>query len=155
MASIPLSLPADYWQTLQINKKDIEFLHNHLFESETPMTARELGAVLIEERIRVERAAQAKKRQSDGKVYLPKENYSNGDRLIFPALDWARGAVSAVRPGVNPQYGEFAVLTVELEDGQSRMFASGLTEHSLNEEPVANLEAETFDPKSIVCLRND
>jgi len=150
MASIPLSLPADYWQTLQINKKDIELLHNYLFESETPMTAKELVAVLIEERIRVERAAQAKKRQSEGKVYLPKEKYSNGDRLIFPALDWARGAVSAVRPGMNPQYSEFAVLTVELEDGQSRMFASGLADHALNEEPVANLEAETFDPKSIL-----
>jgi len=149
MASIPLSLPADYWQTLQINKKDIEFLHNNLFESETPMTAKELVGVLIEERIRTERAAQAKKRQSDGKVYLPKEKYSNGDHLIFPALDWAKGAVTEVRPGINPQYGEFAVLTVELEDGRSRMFASGLADHALNEEPVANLEAESFDPSSI------
>ena len=65
MVSIPLSLPADYWQTLQIDKKDIEFLHNHLFESETPMTGKELVGVLIEERIRAERVAQAKKRQSD------------------------------------------------------------------------------------------
>jgi len=149
MASIPLSLPADYWQTLQINKKDIELLHNYLFESETPLTARELVGVLIEERIRTERAAQAKKRQSDGKVYLPKEKYSNGDRLVFPALDWAKGAVTEVRPGINPQYGEFAVLTVELEDGKSRMFASGLADHALNEEPVASLEAESFDPSSI------
>jgi hypothetical protein len=149
MVSIPLSLPADYWQTLQINKKDIEFLHNYLFESETPMTARELVGVLVEERIRIEHAAQAKKRQSDGKVYFPKENYSTGDRLLFPSLDWAKGSVTEVRPGVNPQYGDFAVLTVELEDGQNRMFAAGLAEHALNEEPDADAEADTFDPQSI------
>jgi hypothetical protein len=149
MASIPLSLPADYWQTLQINKKDIEFLHNYLFESETPLTARELVGVLIEERVRAEQADQAKKRQSYGKVYLPKERYADGEHLVFPALDWARGAVSAVRPGVNPQYGEFEVLTVEMENGQKRMFAAGLAVHGLNEEPVASIEADSFDPQVI------
>jgi hypothetical protein len=149
MVSIPLSIPADYWQTLQISKKDIEFLHNHLFESETPMTARELVGVLIEERISVERAAQAKKRQADGKIYLPKEQYKDGDHLVFPALDWAKGAVTAVRPGVNPQYGEFDVLTVELEDGHNRMFASRLVDHVLNEGPATITEEDALDPKSI------
>lgn len=149
MLSIPLSIPADYWQTLQVNKKDIEFLHNTLFESETPMTARELVGVLIEERVRAEQAAQAKKRQSDGKVYLPKEQYQDGDHLVFPALDWAKGAVSAVRPGVNPQYGDFDVLTVEMENGKSRMFAAGLAEHALNEAPATHVEEDTFDPKAI------
>ena len=149
MVSIPLSLPAEYWQTLQINKKDIEFLHNYLFESETPMTAGELVGVLIEERIRAEQEAQMKKRQSDGKIYLPKERYADGERLVFPALDWAKGAVTAVRPGVNPQYGEFDVLTVEMENGKSRMFAAGLAEHTLNEQPVSDLETDNFDPESI------
>ena len=95
MVSIPLSLPADYWQTLQISKTDIEFLHNYLFESETPMSGKELIGVLIEERIRLERVAQAKKRQSDGKVYLPKETYKDGDHLVFPALDWAKARQDA------------------------------------------------------------
>ncbi len=149
MASIPLSLPADYWQTLQISKKDIESLHNFLFESETPMTARELVGVLIEERIRLERVAQVKRQQSDGKIYLPKEQYKNGDRLIFPALDWAKGAVVAVRPGINPQYGDFDVLTVELENGQSRMFAARLADHALNDEPVAATQEDQLDPKAI------
>jgi hypothetical protein len=149
MVSIPLSLPAEYWQTLQINKKDIEFLHNYLFESETPMTARELVGVLIEERIRAEQAAQMKKRQSDGKIYLPKERYADGEHLVFPALDWAKGAVTAVRPGINPQYGEFDVLTVDMESGKSRLFAAGLTDHTLNEEPVSDLETDNFDPKTI------
>jgi hypothetical protein len=149
MASIPLSLPAEYWQSLQISKTDTEFLHNHLFESETPMTGKELVGVLLEERIRSERAAQAKKRKSDGKVYLPKEKYKDGDHLIFPALDWKKGAITSVRPGVNPQYGEFDVLTVELEDGNSRMFAAGIAEHALNEEPDTVADENSLDPAAI------
>lgn len=149
MAGIPISLPPDYWQTLQINKKDIEFLHNNLFESETPMTTRELVGVLIEERVRAEKAAQTKKRQSDGKVYLPRDRYTEGEHLVFPAFDWAKGAVLGVRSGINPQYGDFDVLTVEMEDGKNRLFAAGLPEHALNEEPAKDVEADNIDPKSI------
>lgn len=149
MVNIPLSIPAEYWQTLQISKKDIEFLHNHLFESETPMSARELVGVLIEERIRSERAAQAKKRQASGRVYLPKETYKDGEQLTFPALDWVKGAITAVRPGVNPKYGEFDVLTVEMDDGKSQMFAAGLADHALNEETAPDTEEENLDPKLI------
>jgi hypothetical protein len=149
MVSIPLKLPADYWQSFQVDKKDIEYLLNHLFESETPMTARELVGILIEERIRLERVAQAKKRQADGKVYLPKEHYKEGEHLIFPALDWARGTVASVRVGVNPQYGEFDVLTVDLEDSGSRMFAAGLENHVLNDETASGVEEDALEPETI------
>ena len=149
MVSIPLSIPADYWQTLQISKTDIEYLHSQLFESETPMSARELVGVLIEERIRSEQTAQAKKRQAGGKVYLPKEQYKDGDRLTFPGMDWAKGAVTGVRPGVNPQYDEFDVLTIEMEDGESRMFAASLANHVLNEEPATAEAEDNLDPKVI------
>jgi hypothetical protein len=146
MVTIPLSIPAEYWQSFEVNKTDIEFLHNHLFDCETPMTTRELVGVLIEERIRVEGEAQAKKRKADGKIYLPKESYKTGDRLTFPALDWARGTVKNVRPGANPQYGEFEVLTVDLEESEERLFAAGLPNHILNEEPAPDMEEENLDP---------
>jgi hypothetical protein len=149
MVSIPLKLPADYWQTFQVNKKDIEYLLNYLFESETPMTARELVATLIEERIRAERAAQAKKRQADGKVYLPKEHYQEGEHLIFPVLDWEKGTVSSVRPGVNPQYGDFEVLTVDLEESGNRMFAAGLSNHILNDQTAPDAVEDSLDPEAI------
>lgn len=149
MASIPFSLPADYWQTLQINKKDIEFLQNHLFESETPMSAIELARVLIEERIRAERVVQAKKRQDSGKMYLPKETYKTGDRLTFPALGWSAGSVTEARPGVNPQHDEFVVLTVEMDDHTNRLFASGLAVHALNEESFNEAEEDSHDPNLI------
>jgi hypothetical protein len=149
MVSTSLKIPADYWQTFQVNKKDIEYLLDHLFESETPMTARELVEILIEERIRVERVAQAKKRQAAGKIYLPKEHYKEGDHLIFPVLDWAKGTVASVRPGVNPQYGEFEVLTVDLEDSGSHMFAAGLLNHILNDETAPDAEEDNLDPEAI------
>jgi hypothetical protein len=149
MASTPLKIPADYWQTFQVDKKDIEYLLNYLFESETPMTAKELVGILIEERIRLERIEQAKKRQADGKLYLPKEHYKEGDHLIFPALDWARGTVASVRAGVNPQYGEFDVLTVDLEDSGSCMFAAGLANHILNDETATEVEEDNLEPEVI------
>ncbi|MGC8856093.1 MAG: hypothetical protein ACP5QU_04775 [Anaerolineae bacterium] len=130
-----LLLSPDYWQTLQITKQDIEFLHNHLFELETPLTARDLVPVLIAERVRAERAAEQKRRQAGGKVYFPKEQYQIGEMLIFPALDWKKGKITAVRPGVNPALGEFDVITVTLEDGSERQFAARLTDHPLNTAP--------------------
>ena len=50
MASASLILPADYWQTLHVTSKDIEFLQTYLFEHETPLTPRELVEVLVAER---------------------------------------------------------------------------------------------------------
>ncbi len=149
MASIPLSIPADYWQNLKISKNDLEKLHNHLFESETPLSSNELVRVLVEERIRSEKAAQAEKQKANGKVFLPKETYKNGDQLSFPALDWAKGSVSAVRPGINPQYGDFDVLTVEFEGGESKLFAASLADHGLNDEPATDKEEDNLNPKLI------
>ena len=155
MVSIPLSLPADYWQTLQISKKDIEHLHNHLFESETPLSANELAGVLIEERLRSERAAQAKKKHSGEKPYFPKETYNAGDKLVFPALNWVAGSVKEVRPGLNPQYGEFDVLAVEMYDGRERLFAASLSEHALNEETASDAQDDHIDPGVILASFGD
>ncbi len=76
MVSDPL-ISTDYWTDLQITHQDVEYLHNHLFELETPLTARELVSVLIDERIRVERLAVQERRQAGGKTYFPKEFVSS------------------------------------------------------------------------------
>ena len=53
---------SEYWNDLQISRQDVEYLHTYLFEQETPLTTRELVAVFVNERIRVERlAAEAEK----------------------------------------------------------------------------------------------
>lgn len=129
------TLPTDYWLNLQITPKDVENLHTFLFERETPMTANELVAALIDSRIAIEKQAAGAKRAA-GKTYLPKEKFSAGDDVVFPALGWQRGVVTGVRPGVNPAAGAFDVLTVEFEDRSARMFAAGLESHALNEEPA-------------------
>lgn len=134
------SLPADYWTNLQITKQDVESLHTHLFEVETPLTARDLTSVFISNRIKAEQQARAKQRRAGSKTYLPKEKYNAGDELVFPALDWQKGRVTASRPGVNPEASGFDVLTVEMNDGSERMFATGLAQHILNEEPATASE---------------
>ena len=63
MVSDPL-ISTDYWTDLQITRQDVEYLHNHLFELETPLTARELVAVFIDERVQVERRAMQERRQA-------------------------------------------------------------------------------------------
>ncbi len=155
MASISPFLSAEYWQAFEITRQDVEFLYNHLFESETPKSARELVAILIEERIRLERDIRARQRTAGGKLYFPKEEYQTGDRLIFPALDWKKGRVADLRPGNNPQMGAFDVLTVEFEDGSSRMFAGRLAGHALNSEATALVEEEIPAVQDIQALYGD
>ncbi len=139
----------DYWTNLQITPQDIEYLHNHLFEIETPLTTRELVVVLINERNRAERFAIQLRRQAGGKVYAPKDIYQTGEGIVFPALDWKHGKVKGVRSGNNPDLGEFDVLTIEMEDGTERFFASRLANHILNEEPDS-VEGDDFDPDAIL-----
>jgi hypothetical protein len=148
MVSDPL-ISTDYWTELQITQQDVEFLHNHLFEHETPLTARELVMVFIAERIRAERLAVQQRRQAGGKTFLPKDSYQVGDDLIFPALNWKHGKVTAVRAGTNPELGTFDVLTVDLGNGSERLFASNLPSHALNEQPVV-VQQNEYDPDVIL-----
>ena len=147
MASVPLNLPADYWQNFQVISKDIEFLQTYLFEHETPLTPRELVAVLIAERLRAEREA-AEKKQDATKAYLPKEKYAVGDMLRFPALR-ASGRVEAVRAGANPEMGAFDVLTIQMEDGARKLFAASLETHKLNNAPAEDEAASGLDPEAV------
>lgn len=148
MASDPL-ISTDYWTHIQITPQDIEFLHTYLFEHEVPLTARELVSVFVNERVRVEKLAVQQKRQSGGKTYLPKDLFQPGDDVIFPALDWRHGKVTAVRAGVNPEIGSFDVLTVDMDGGAERLFASNLAVHALNDQPPT-AEEEEFDVDEIL-----
>lgn len=148
MASDPI-ITLDSWAEIQITPHDIEFLHNYLFEHETPLTTRELVVVLIHERNRMERVAAEKQQQANGAVYFPKETHQPGTALVFPALGWRRGVVASVRPGANSEIGAFDVLTMDMEDGSQRLFASSLARHPLNDKPVS-VENDGFDPDAIL-----
>jgi len=142
MVRDPLTTP-EYWTNLQLTSQDIEFLLNYLFEHETPLTARELVSVFLEGHIRAHRLDMQRQREAGGKTYQPKGTYQVGDDILFPALDWRHGKVNGVRAGVNPEIGTFDVLTIEMDGGAERLFASNLPAHSLNDQPVTVQEADT------------
>ncbi|HLA06615.1 MAG TPA: hypothetical protein VJ022_04170 [Anaerolineales bacterium] len=148
MASEPL-ITTESWADIQITKQDVEFLHNYLFEHESPLTTRELVNVLIHERNRMERAAAQREQQARGKAFLPKDSHQAGEDLVFPALAWRHGKIVNIRAGVNPDIGAFNVLTVEMEDGSERLFASSLPHHPLNDKPIT-IEDDDFDPDFIL-----
>jgi hypothetical protein len=143
MVRDPLTTP-EYWSELQLTSQDVEFLLNYLFEHETPLTARELVSVFLEQHVREQRLAKQRQREAGGRTYQPKESYQVGDDLLFPALDWKHGRVSAVRAGVNPEIESFEVLTVDMDGGAERLFASHLDSHTLNDQAITVQESE-FD----------
>ncbi len=153
MVSDPL-ISTEYWTTLQITQQDVEFLHNYLFEHETPLTARELVSVFIDERVHAERLAVQERRRAGGRTYLPRDSYRVGDDVIFPALNWTHGKVTAVRPGVNPEIGPFDVLLMEMDGGGQRFFASNLPAHELNEKPI-DADDKEFDVDAILSAHGN
>jgi hypothetical protein len=150
MTHVSLTLPPDYWSTFSLNKKDLEFISTHLFENETPLTEKELVPVLVEERIRSESEALVKQQRADSRVYLPMEHYKSGEKLAFPALDWKKGKVVAVRPGVNPALGDFEVITVEFEGGAQSLFAASLPSHVLNDPPTRAADDELLNAANVL-----
>lgn len=152
MTIAPLTLKENYWETFQITNKDLDFIYNHLLDIETPQTSQELTRGLIEERIRLEKDALLNQTPASGKVYHPKDLYSAGDILTFPALEWQKGSVSDIRAGNNPELGQFQVICVKFENGITKEFASGLEEHILNQPIQINLEDPQLSIPSVYKL---
>ncbi|OGO49867.1 MAG: hypothetical protein A2W37_16400 [Chloroflexi bacterium RBG_16_63_12] len=140
---------AAYWRAaFTIEEGDLDYLYNLLLEEETPLTTDEMAQAII--RRRIEREAEAAKRREQGAaVYLPKETYALGQTLMFPALQLAAGAVVGVRPGRNPDHGEFDVIAVDFGHGRpAREFAARFADHKLNE-PVRPAGEEVKSPEAL------
>lgn len=132
MVLATVSLREEYWEEFELQEEDIEFLYAHLLEIETPLTPKELIAALVEDRIQRESKEIEEKRLAGGTIYIPEETYSVDQTIVFPALDWRQADVVGTRSGHNPELGEFSVIQVRFENGEEREFASGLSEHLLN-----------------------
>jgi hypothetical protein len=139
---------ADYWgAAFVIEEADLDYLNNLLLEEETPLTTDEMALAIIRRRVAREAEA-AQKRQQGAALYLPKETYTVGQVLMFPALQYAAGTVVGVRPGRNPDQGEFDVIAVDFGDGRAvREFAARLPDHKLNERGRTAAEAELDSPE--------
>ncbi|NIW46961.1 MAG: hypothetical protein GWN30_20080, partial [Gammaproteobacteria bacterium] len=120
MQTASLTLRENYWDDFQVNSEDIDFLYAHLLEVETPLPPEELITVLVEERIKRELKALEDKKLAGGEVYLPKVSYKPGQVLSFPVLEWQQGEVVGVREGKNPNIGEFSVIEVSFDNGETK-----------------------------------
>jgi len=127
---------ADLWlEEFVIEDADVEYLYELILEREKPLTSEELAFALIEKRSK-EEEKRLKTLLTEGNVYRPSGTYEVGQRLFFPAFDFAQATVVGVRPGHNPEYGSFQVIQVRFDgDNDVREFASQLkVPHKLDQE---------------------
>jgi len=102
------------WKNIKITQEDLQDLLTYLFEIETPLTIDSLAQILVKKSFRTRKAEVEAKQKKLGKTLHPKNHYSVSERVTFPQLDWKSGVVNAVRPGVNPEFGTFNVISVDL-----------------------------------------
>jgi hypothetical protein len=146
-----LSLREDYWEIFELTDEDREFIYNYLLEIETPLTSPELLSALVNERIRQEKLALEKQRTSGGDVYLPANIYKNDQDLVFPAFRWQHARVIGVRPGQNPDLGDFQVIQVKFDNNDTREFASNIPNHLLNQPQEISIEDSSLDAGSVLA----
>ncbi|HZD10251.1 MAG TPA: hypothetical protein VE553_02835, partial [Candidatus Binatia bacterium] len=92
-----------YWATkFSLTESDVEQLYNHFLEVERPQAASQLALVVMKHRVAQEKN-EIKKRLAGRSVYQPREEYEEGDELVFPGLNFAYGTVTGVRDGRNPE----------------------------------------------------
>ena len=146
----PMKLNEDYWTTFSIEPADIEFIYNLLLEKEIPLTAEELLKELVNQRLTQMVKDMQEKVSGKGDIYLPKDEFSKGDKLVFPALDMQNGKVTAVREGFNPEYENLKVIEVKMDSGDAKSFASNLSEHPLNHALEIAEDDPNMDPDSVL-----
>jgi hypothetical protein len=150
MVFVSATLKEDYWETLELQKEDIECLYHHLLELETPLSPEELVRVLIQHRIEREHEAAERQRSAGGQPYLPKNEYIVGDKIAFPAQDWQVGNVINLRDASTLSDNPFQVIEVEFEDGTTREYATGYENHKLNIPEESSTNDPLFNTDSIM-----
>ncbi len=135
MSYRPSQNPSYWTSEFQLGPDDIEYLQEFLQGRERPALESDLVQTVVEARFRRE-DQRIRRELARGAVYQPKNQYQVGQTIVFPHLDFASGAVTAIRAGANPEHGEFDVITVQFVQGKPRAFATNLkTPHKLNLPP--------------------
>ncbi|MGL4649807.1 MAG: hypothetical protein ACRC1H_10395, partial [Caldilineaceae bacterium] len=132
---------AAFWRDqFETTAEDVDFLYSLILEAQSSQPLPRLSQALIAEYMRREES-RLQQELAKGAIYQPKEHYQVGSTVVFPSLDFAVGKVIDLRPGKNPEHGEFDVLRVEFGDGRAtREYAAGLeTPHRLNQSNGADL----------------
>ncbi len=151
-------MPSHHWaRDFSVTDDDVESLTGLLLERETPLSIDELARSLIDQRLEAEKAA-LQERFKDVHLYKPSGSYQVGQTVMFPALEHATAEVVGLRPGANPDYGDFSVINVRFEDDTTREFAADLlTPHKLSDgsENVALPGLPDVDTDSILRANRD
>lgn len=150
-----LSLREDYWDTFELEEKDREFIYNYLLEVETPLTSPELITALVNERIHQEKLAIEKQRTSGGDIYVPSKIFTVDQDLVFPAFSWQHARVVAIRPGQNPDLGNFQVIKVKFDNQDTKEFASNIQDHILNQPQELSIADTSLNPDTVMVTHGD
>ena len=123
-----------FWRDeFDLTEGDTAYIEELFLDEHRPLSLLELSRSLIGHYYAREESL-VRRQLSRGRVYRPNASFEVGEQLVFPHLDFALGTVVGEREGNNPEYGEFKVIAVELEDdGEGREFAAELSEpHKLS-----------------------
>ncbi|MBX7213634.1 MAG: hypothetical protein K1X39_06410 [Thermoflexales bacterium] len=135
----------EYWARYALSDEDADFLSNQLLESGRPQPVRTLAAAVVQHRVSAE-MADLRRQLERGAFYQPRKHFTVGETLVFPALQFASGEVTAVREGFNPEDGKFDVIDVAFPSGM-RSFAAGFDHaHVLNDDSLQLLDGEKLKP---------
>jgi hypothetical protein len=150
--------PAAEWaESFSLLPADCEHLATLLLEAATPWSTEQVALALLERRLEQEKAPRRQSSCGNGtaEVYRPGEEYEVGQALCFPMLGGMPGKVLSARDGFNPADGEFRVIEVVCDDDITREFASVLSAHALNADPlgVGSAESETANDAAQLLLR--
>jgi hypothetical protein len=144
------SSPAD-WSEFEVEDSDLEFIYSLLLEREVPLTPREMALSLIEHRLARLQEETARLERAALPHYAPGDEHSLGQQLIFRKFGNRVGTVVGIRPGDNPELGEFRVIRVEFDQNNgTREFASGLADHGLNQAPAPAADVEVSSPETLL-----
>lgn len=141
---------AEYWESgFSLSDTDFEQIYNHFLETEQPQTVAELAGLVIRSRVR-EQAAEVRRLMAGTVVYQPQRSYSVGEEVIFPALKLAKGKVTAVRPGFNPEYGAFNVIAVNIKGKPREFVADYSPAHALNDSDGGELTEQMAGDAQVI-----
>ena len=127
-----MTISEDFWKSYKLTNQELEDIYNYLLETETPLDKFEITKFIISRAISRKEEERIASQTASGRIYIPQDQYSSGDRILFPSRANATGTVKAIRNGYNPDYPDLQVIEVAFENEKKASFASNLKEHKLN-----------------------
>lgn len=124
---------AAYWQEkFTVTDQDIEVILQKILESNRLFSLDEIAIAIVRRHCDEEEKTTRRELQQ-GKLYIPRENFEVGEKVVFPALDFAPGQVEESRSGYHPQYGELTIIKVAFDNNAAYEFVAEFDQpHALN-----------------------